>query len=490
MLLRHTSHYLVASAVSAVFGLLSTIVFTRLLSPADYGVYVIGVSTAGVIAAVLFTWVRYAAMRFQSEGGGVDVRATTLAAYCVSVACAPLAFLFVLLVGQHTIAQAGLATMLALGLGLFELGQELLKARLQTRPYVLASVTRCVAAFAFCLPAAFFSASGSIQIIAAAMAYFVTAAIIAPVVWRAPRASIEWSRLGVFLSLGVSLTLSGFLFSFHAALDRLMIAWFLGDGAAGVYGASADLVRQMILVPAGSVAAAAVPLAVRAMAQGGAREADRQLRAGAELLLAILVPAVIGLALITPYLVALIMGPEFRQTAIQIIPILCFAWFFQSISQSYVHLSYHLAQRPGLVTVQGLLTLAVNMATLWPMIHAFGLVGAAVSLVVAEGAGTFFGFVLTARAHPLPSIWGPLARVGAAATAMGVVIVALQHIFYARSIFALAILILGGGVAYVISAALLNVAQSRNLALAAVHARFAVVRASDRGAAEGDATAA
>jgi len=55
MLIRHTVLYLLASAVSAIFGLMSAIVFTRLLSPAEYGVYVIGVTTAGILSALLFT---------------------------------------------------------------------------------------------------------------------------------------------------------------------------------------------------------------------------------------------------------------------------------------------------------------------------------------------------------------------------------------------------------------------------------------------------
>src|SRR4029077_6408617 len=56
--LRQTFQYSIASVASAVIGLLSAICFTRLLSPEQYGVYIIGLSTAGIVSAVLFTWVR------------------------------------------------------------------------------------------------------------------------------------------------------------------------------------------------------------------------------------------------------------------------------------------------------------------------------------------------------------------------------------------------------------------------------------------------
>ena len=80
-MLQQTFQYSIASLVSAIIGLLSAVFFTRLLSPEEYGVYVVGLSTAGVISAVLFTWVRVSALRFQSEGGAVDVRKTALAAF-------------------------------------------------------------------------------------------------------------------------------------------------------------------------------------------------------------------------------------------------------------------------------------------------------------------------------------------------------------------------------------------------------------------------
>ena len=119
MLLRHTAQYMIAGLVSAIFGLLSAVVFTRMLTPSDYGVYLIGVSAAGVISAVLFTWLRYSAMRFQSEGGAVDVRATALVAYGLSAGAAPVAIAIVSLVWGLSWERAGLAVLFALGLGLF-----------------------------------------------------------------------------------------------------------------------------------------------------------------------------------------------------------------------------------------------------------------------------------------------------------------------------------------------------------------------------------
>src|SRR5258708_21312838 len=124
-MLSQTFHYSVASVVSAAIGLLSAVVFTRLLSPEEYGVYVVGLSTAGIISALLFTWVRVSALRFQSEGGSVDVRTTIFMAYLISVLAAPVALLVATLTSSVSFERNIAAGLLTLFARLFSLGRGL-----------------------------------------------------------------------------------------------------------------------------------------------------------------------------------------------------------------------------------------------------------------------------------------------------------------------------------------------------------------------------
>lgn len=72
-----------------------------------------------------------------------------------------------------------------------------------------------------------------------------------------------------------------------------------------------------------------------------------------EILLAVIFPAVVGFALTSNFVAAIVLGAQYRETAAQILPILAFAWLFQSITQSYVHVSFHLAKTPSWITLQG-----------------------------------------------------------------------------------------------------------------------------------------
>ena len=464
-MLIQTFHYSVASVTSAAIGLLSAIVFTRLLSPEEYGVYVVGLSTAGIVSALLFTWVRVSALRFQSEGGSVDVRMTIFLAYFISALAAPVALLIATLTTSVSLERNIAAILFALGLGLFELGQELLKARLRSRAFMSASIVRACLALTLCLAAALLGGGGLCQLAMVTVTYFVTTTLFAVTILRGPIAGPKISDLRTFATFGIPITLSGIVFAIHAALDRMLVFHFMGDHAAGQYGASADLVRQIILIPAVSIASATMPLAVRAFAAGGARQARPHLEFSLEILLAAVLPAVAGVALTSNYIAGVVLGDEFRETAAQIMPILAFAWLFQSFSQSYIHASFHLAKAPFMMTMQSSAMLLANLLVMPAMLVKFGLVGAAASLVIVEAFGAAFGWFLTRRPFPLPFNALQVLRIVAATAIMALVLTLLKPLL-PLGVVSFGILAASGCLVYAIAAFALDIAGLRKAAFA------------------------
>jgi O-antigen/teichoic acid export membrane protein len=465
MLIRQTSTYMVAHGTSAALGFLSVILFTRLLTPAEYGLYVVALSIAGIVSALLFTWVRLSVLRFESEGEATDIRLTALAAYLVSVLTMPLALLACTVALGVAIDRALAAIVLATALGLFELGQEILRARLESTAYMRATVVRAFSAIAisYWLVHAGFGGLGLVAGVAGG--YVLSALIFAPAIWKGPRKPFDRATFDVMLGFGIPMAMSGGVFALHAALDRLLVAWLLGDAAAGIYGAAADLVRQIILFPALSVASAVVPLAIRSLAEEGVAAADEHLTRSGELLLAVVMPAVVGLAIVAPQFAALILGPEFRDTAAVLIPILVFAWLFQTISQQFVQVSFHLAKKPSLMVAHGTVILVVNVVAMALLVRPFGLKGAAWSLVIAEFAGVIAGYMLSRRAHPLPFSWRPILKVAAAVLIMAIPTALIEWSDPADSVVSLATAVLTGVLTYGAAAFALDLAGIRGIVM-------------------------
>jgi O-antigen/teichoic acid export membrane protein len=454
---------MIASVVAAVFGFLSTATFTRLLSPDDYGVYVIGVGIAGFVSAILFTWVRFSVMRLQSEGGERDFRGTALAAYGMSVASAPLLLLVISPLAHRNWQEVGCAIVLALGIGLVEMGQEIMRARFQVRAFVNGAMLRTLVSFALCLAAIKLGWGGFGLLAGTAIAYFVTAAFNARTIWQAPLAKANLGELRLFFRLGFLFTITAFVYTFQCSMDRLFLAWHSGEAFSGLYGASADLTRQIIQMPAGSLAAAAFPIAVNSLAQYGVARAQAQLERFGEILLAVSVPAAIGLALTIPYLAAFLLGPAFRDTAALSVPMLAVGWLFQCITQYYVHVSFHLAKKPEWSLLQGLASVAVNIVCIWPMTNAWGLQGTAASFMVSEALGVVIGLMLTRYAYPLPYLLAPLGRTLLASGLMAGVVLALERLLPVSGIAAFAVLAASGMLVYGLAAIGLNICDARGV---------------------------
>ena len=130
MLIGQASINLTANVLSAVLGLLSVFVFTRLFSPHDYGVYLLGVGFASVISVFLAGWFRNLVLSGHARNDGTEVRGVIASGFALVCLSTPLAFALARLIGLDT-AAALAAVALSIAIGLFDLTQDLIRARLK-----------------------------------------------------------------------------------------------------------------------------------------------------------------------------------------------------------------------------------------------------------------------------------------------------------------------------------------------------------------------
>jgi len=466
-MLRQTSTYMFAHAISAVLGLCSVVVFTRLLSPAEYGFYIICMSFSGVVSALLFGWIKISVLRFESEGEGTDIRLTALFGLLIAMTVSPIAVIIIVFVTGQSLLTASVAVGLALTLGAYEFGLEVLRARQRTVAYGLSAVLRAVLAIVLSLLLVWSGLAGLGLVLGVAGAYLFTALLFTRVIWQPPVNKFNSTVFQQMLKYGAPMATAGIVFSLHSAMDRLIIVHFLGEAAAGVYGASADLVRQIVLFPATAVAAAVVPAAIKAFANEGSAAGKERMAASGELLLGILAPTVVGLALVAPHIAAIVLGTEFRESASQLMPVLAFVWMFQVFTQQFVHVSFHIAKTPRLLAIQGCLVLVINVALMLALVPLYGLIGAAWALLIAEAMGVAIGYVLASRAQPLPLLVRPFLKVFVATAAMAVSTYLVLSL--SDSLAGFAATIAAGMITYAIAALLLDIAGLRQALSRQIH---------------------
>ena len=171
---------------------------------------------------------------------------------------------------------------------------------------------------------------------------------------------------------GIPLTLSLTLLALSGVIDRFIIAHLIGPGAAGQYSAGVDLVRQSLIIPAVSASAAFVPLAVQINANRGGEAARHHLDECLEFLLAIVLPACLGFAIVSSHIANVVLGPDFRSTAVEVMPIVSVAVIFQIMSYQYLHISFLLSERNTFYLLNTGSALAINLVVSYLLIQHFG----------------------------------------------------------------------------------------------------------------------
>jgi O-antigen/teichoic acid export membrane protein len=461
MLVGQTAINFAANVVSAAFGLINVILFTRLFAPNEFGTYVLGAGFATIVGALTTNWLRLPIMREQARGDGTDIRGIIIPGLMLSSLLTPFAYGGALLAGIGS-GPALAAAALALTGGLFELGQDLLRARLQAFTVMKATMLRAVLISLFGIVAASLGRGGVLLLLSSALAYLVAALAFTRYTWAGAVVRFDRGRLIGLFKAGIPFTVSTTLLALSSVIDRFIIAHLIGQGAAGQYSAGADLVRQALIIPAMSAAAAFFPLTVQIYANQGSAAARSHLEACFEFLLAIVLPASVGFAIVSAHIADVVLGPDFRSTAIAIMPVVSVAVIFQIMTLQYLHMSFLLSERNVFYLWSTGSVLIVNTIVSYGLIRHFGAIGAAWGRLAAEIFGFVGALLLSQWAFPMPVPVVRLIRVLIATMVMAIVVRSLELTLHATDKDALAVLLPAGIVSYAATCWLLNVANSRD----------------------------
>lgn len=455
--------YLVAYMLPALIGFLALIVYTHLLSPAEYGIYVIGTSVAGLVSAVFFTWIRQSVSRYQSSAPELDLRAETIVAYvgtAVVIACLAPVAIFVVRPGVGFAVLAA-SVFLSLSLTAFEISQEFRRAQLNPLRFAVIAVIRSALALGLGYLAIELGFGGLGLLVAVSVSFLIGDVLNFPRKPGKPLQLASADYLKQFLRYGLPFSLGALAYALHGALDKLGVAYLLGQSGAGYYGLAADMTRQLIAILAASVASAMFPMVFRSLAEKGPVATRERLKEGIELLLALIAPVAVWLAISAPVVAGALLGSEFQSSVAALLPLLAMARMFGGVNQFYLQVSFQLAEKPLLQVAHESSILVLNIALLFPLTLVFGLPGTAAAILIAEGVGILIGIWLSRRAFKLPFNGRGMARVFAAAAVMAVATYAAKMTANGHGVLALVAVAGAGSFTYAGSALLLDVAGIR-----------------------------
>ena len=461
--------YLPMNIVQGVVGLFSIVVFTRLLTPAEFGVYALAFSAVSLGHTLVFTWLEAAMARFYAPeaqagriaGHFVTVYRCWLGAAAVFVALGGAGLLLWPGEGPIKVAVgAGLAATLARSLA--KLNQERRRAAGDVRGAALMDMAQTFGGFAIGAGLIFAGLGGAAPIAGLGVSAAVVIVFLLPAeLKRGAGGFFEAARAKSYAGYGLPVALSLLFALALATTDRFLLAAYMGETTVGVYQAGYSLANRTLDVMFIWLGAAGGPALIVALERGGAAALARAAREQAGFMLALTLPASIGLALVARPLADVMIGPALRQGAAEVTPWIAASALFAGLTTYYTHQAFTLGRRTGLLLLAMSLPAVANLALNLVLIPRLGLTGALVATTASYALGLAASIALGRLAQPLPLPLGALARSAVATAIMGVVVARMPSLGGAPE---LALKAGAGALVYGLAAYALDVADARTRA--------------------------
>jgi O-antigen/teichoic acid export membrane protein len=476
MLLRSIIGYAPSNLVPALAGIMTIIVFSRLLPPDELGRYAVAQSLVVIGQALAFYGLQVSVTRFYPRHLKAGSVARLLAsAYACYLACAAavggLVTAGILALAPEP-ALAGplwlaLPTLLLRGLVTVNLAAH--RGALHVGRYNLVECGQSATAFALALVLVTgfgLGASGLMLglLCAACFALLPDLRLMARNIGRPDRAILREMR-----TFGGPLVLCYALNSTQAYADRFFLERLAGASAVGLYAVATGIVDRAVSLIFMAVTLGAFPLAIDRLERHGVAAARDQLRANVTALMALAVPAAVGLACTADLVATVLVGPAYRAGVIAIIPLIALLSFLRGMTVHYFDHALHLGCRSDLFlyTVGPAAALSLVLNPL--LIPWLGLMGAIQVALATQALALGSTIVIGRRVFPIGFPFGQAARIGLASTAMAG---ALGLIHPPESIIGLTVGVAVGAGIY----------TAVGLALDVAHVRSWLITLCDRGA--------
>jgi len=409
MLLRHSLTYVLARGVPGIINLLAIAVYTRLMSPGEYGQYALVIAAVGLIDSVLFQWIRLGLLRFlPRHGDQPQVLLTTLfTAFLLMVAFTGVIGVISYFIWPDLVESKLLVTGIVLlwVQGWYELNLELARSQLAPLRYGLMSIFKSLLALVMGWLLVLQGMGAQAPLLGFLTGMVLVSLVLACREWRVLNSGVTDRELfGKLLRYGLPMTATYSLSFLISSSDRFLLGWFMGAEAPGLYSPGYDLTQFSLLTLMTIVNLAAYPVIVRLLEQTGVEAAQEQLKNMVVLLVAISLPAATGLAICSENISNIMLGEMYRESASVLIPFIALSSFIFGIKIFYLDLAFQLGNKTYIEPWVMLAAASVNvLLNLW-WIPLFGLTGAACATVAAYSVGAFFSWKLGKQVFRLPDL--------------------------------------------------------------------------------------
>jgi O-antigen/teichoic acid export membrane protein len=461
--------YLPANIVQGVVGFLAIILFTRLLSPEDFGRYALAFSVMTLAHVAVFSWLEAAMARFwaaQTPGAAQGHFASLYrTAFVLSTGFLVVAGLAIWLLPIDPLFRLALAVGLAgaPARNMIKLAQERFRAEGEVAKSARLDMAVTAGGLAIGVGFALAGAGATAPLLGLGLAPLAALPFVLPGELKQARGgAFEAGRVRDYAMYGYPIAASLALTVVLSSTDRFVLEAYLGEAAVGAYHASYSIANRTLDVLFLWLGTAGQPALVMALERGGMDRLKVAAREQLSTFLLVGLPAAAGVALVARPLSEVLIGEELRTAAASVTPWIALSALLFGLTAYYFGQAFTLGKKTKRLLIAMAIPAGMNVILNLILVPRFGVMGAAWATAASFGLGMVATMLIGRRVMALPIPWESLARCGVATGIMALAVSQLP----AFGGFGELVLDAGVGVIVYAAAALtLNAAGVRTVAL-------------------------
>jgi O-antigen/teichoic acid export membrane protein len=461
--------YLPANIVQGVVGFLAIVLFTRLLSPEDFGRYALAFSAMTLAHVAVFSWLEAAMARFwaaQTPGAAQGHFASLYrTAFVLSAAFLVVTGLTVWLLPTDPLFRIALAVGLAGAPArcMVKLAQERFRAEGEVAKSARLDMAVTAGGLALGVGFALTGMGAAAPLLGLGLAPLAALPFVLPGELKQARGgAFEAGRVRDYAMYGYPIAASLALTVVLSSTDRFVLDAYLGEAAVGAYHASYSIANRTLDVLFLWLGTAGQPALVMALERGGMDRLKVAAREQLSTFLLVGLPAAAGVALVARPLSEVLIGEELRTAAASVTPWIALSALLFGLTAYYFGQAFTLGKKTRRLLIAMAIPAGLNVVLNLVLVPRFGLMGAAWATAASFGLGMVATMLIGRRVVALPIPWESLARCGVATGIMALVVSSLP------AVGGLGELMLDAGVGamvYAAAALTLNAAGVRTVAL-------------------------
>ncbi len=405
MLLRNSAIFVASRALPGILGFATVMLMSWFLPQDTFGLYGMGIAIVMMANSVLFEWLGACVLRWHETHQDEPTFMPTILALFAGVSLAAALLVLVAVLLGLTDGHQQLAGILVFGTvayGWFEFSSRMQICRAKPVRFLCMTLSRNSLILAGATAVAYLTRSAEATLLISFIAMGASGCLFLS--WYRPLTRLGFDR-GLardFVVYGMPVGLTMIFSGLATTATPIIVGALAGYQAVGAFALGLTIVQSSLGVISTGISSAGYPAAVRAAERDDPSVARLALAHNYTLLLAALLPAGVGLAMLSPGIANVFVAPRYHDALLQTMPWLAASAVLTGLRATYVDYAFYLGKKTGyLIQVVGGAAL-VNLCVGAALIPAWHEVGASIAVCCASATALIHAALLARRAYPMP----------------------------------------------------------------------------------------